>query len=81
MTHPPANLLPWKQLRVWILDPVLRATRELNERRAIVALAQWRVGEAAANTCIVDVRDARQLGDPSEVDWSGFPPSANPSDG
>ncbi len=74
---PPSKLLPWTEVHVWLEDPVLRSVRApLSHRRAIVALARWKAGDPPANLRYADVADLRQLGSPSEVDWSGFPPSS-----
>ncbi len=47
----------------------------LSHRRTIVALAQWRAGRPLVYHRYVDETGSRELLDPAEVDWSGFPPS------
>ena len=81
MSRPPPKLLPWSQVRVSLEGLAVRSTRELNRRRAIVALARWRAGEVPSNLRFADVTGSRVLTDPADVDWTGFPPSSAEQNG
>jgi len=75
MVSPP-KLLPWFEVRVRMAYSALPSTYALSHRRTIVALAQWRAGTPLAHHLYVDDAGTRELVDPTEVDWSGFPPPA-----
>jgi len=55
----------------------MRSVRQLNRRRAVVALARWRTGDALTNLRVTDVTGTSTIIDPASVDWAGFPPPSS----
>jgi hypothetical protein len=62
---------PWKILRVQIGDPSLPTT--LTGPARLVALYQWRQGNASPSVCVIENSPAHARPRPDDIDWERFP--------